>query len=110
MVRRDGGLECAASVDSFDDAFGIARERPDVPDTIPRVRLKWRLTLAFVAFQESRHEELTSECRQAHAAGFAVVDELQGIIEVHHLDHGSRGWRVVDDCPVVFRNTRFMNR
>ncbi len=65
-----------------------AREWPNVANTVPGVRLKWTLALAFIAFQESGHEEFPGERGQAHASGLAVVDEF-------HADHRSpppRSW------------------
>src|SRR5262245_46125483 len=41
-----------------------SRERPDVANAVPRVRLARRLALGFVALQKSRHEELPGQCRE----------------------------------------------
>src|SRR5687768_7309480 len=65
----------AMSVDALDDGRPEARERPHVPDAVPRVRLAGTLALRLVSLEEARHEELPGQRGQANTPGSAVVDD-----------------------------------
>src|SRR5579872_6184859 len=107
-VSRDEGVECAASVHTLDNLRLEPGERPDVPHSVPWIQLARRLALGFVALEKPRHEELTSQRRQAHAPGFSITDDLFGAIGIDYLDHRLGRRRIVDDSEVVLRYARLV--
>src|SRR5262245_33438311 len=78
------------SIDAHGRRLGQPAEWPSAADTIPGIlHARW-LAFAFVALQESRHEELFGKRGKLRSAGFAVADDAVRIVEVDHLDH--RPW------------------
>src|SRR5438552_18987454 len=72
-------------------------EGPYAADAVPGVLLIRRLALAFIAFQEARHEELLRQRRQHDAAGLAVRDHFIRIVKIHDLQDRPRLRRGIGD-------------
>src|SRR5262249_33525577 len=103
------GARSGPSIDALHDTGLKSRERPHVANSIPGIRIAWRLTFRLIALEETGHKEFAGEGSQPDAAGLAVSDEPVGIIGVHYFNHRTGGRRIVDTGIVVLSQARFMD-